>query len=281
MQSNPLVSIIIPCYNQALYLPEALESVMNQTYLNWECIMVNDGSPDNTEEIAKEWLIKDTRYRYIYKENSGVCDTRNKGIEEAKGEFILPLDADDKIAPQYIAEAIHTFLKDQDTKLVYCNKIYFGAINKQEPCPPYSFETMLSENQIHHAAMYKKSDFEKTRGYNLNMHDGLEDWDFWLELLNHDDKVVKLNGYYYYYRIKKVSRSTEIDFEKNERLILQIFKNHQDKYLQFFNPVRDRINHLHYKLESARLQKSTEYTIGKVICFPFRLIGKVWQKLRS
>jgi glycosyltransferase involved in cell wall biosynthesis len=93
--NNPLVSIIVPCYNQAQYLGEALQSVLDQTYKNWECIIVNDGSPDNTEVIALDWLEKDSRFKYIYKENGGLSSARNAGITIAKGEFIQFLDSDD------------------------------------------------------------------------------------------------------------------------------------------------------------------------------------------
>lgn len=276
---NPLVSIIVPCYNQAEYIAETLESIVQQTYQNWECIIVNDGSPDNTDEVVSQWIKKDNRFQYLKKTNSGVCDTRNKGIEKAKGKYILPLDADDKIAPQYISDAIDEFERDKSIKLIYCNKILFGVVNSQKPCPPYSFEKMLSENLIHHAAIFKKSDFDQTNGYNLNMHDGLEDWDFWLTLLNSQDKVIKLDGFYYFYRIKSISRSTEIDVEKNERLILQIFKNNQDKYLEYYNPVRDHINHLYYKNELKLLQNSKEYKLGKLFFYPLYLIKRVKNKL--
>lgn len=126
MNTNPLVSVIVPCYNQAQFLPETLESIMQQTYHNWECIIMNDGSQDNTDEIAKIWIEKDHRIQYLKKENTGVCDTRNKGIALAKGTYILPLDADDKIAPQYIEKAIGEFNKNDKLKLVYCNTILFG-----------------------------------------------------------------------------------------------------------------------------------------------------------
>ena len=111
------------------------------------------------------------------------------------------------------------------------------------------------------------------------MFDGLEDWNFWLEFLNPEDKVVKLEGYYVHYRIKDVSRSTMIDKEKNERQILQIFKNNQEKYLQYFNPVRDHINHLYYRAEVEHLKNSIEYKTGRIITFPFRLISKVIRRI--
>ena len=89
---NPLISVIVPCYNQAQYLDECLQSVLNQTYQNWECIIVNDGSPDNTHEIAESYCRKDARFKYFYKENGGLSSARNAGISISNGEFIQFLD---------------------------------------------------------------------------------------------------------------------------------------------------------------------------------------------
>jgi len=94
VKSN-LVSIIIPCYNQANYLTYSLASVLEQTYTNWECIIVNDGATDNTKEVAKEWCAKDNRFVYVEKQNGGLSSARNAGINVAKGDYIQFLDADD------------------------------------------------------------------------------------------------------------------------------------------------------------------------------------------
>ena len=76
-----LVSIIVPCYNQGLYLKECLESILQQTYSQWECIIVDDGSSDNSEQIANSFSEQDSRFRYIYQSNQGVCAARNNGIK--------------------------------------------------------------------------------------------------------------------------------------------------------------------------------------------------------
>ncbi|HAO28647.1 MAG TPA: glycosyltransferase family 2 protein, partial [Chryseobacterium indologenes] len=81
----PTISIIVPCYNQAIYLDECLQSVLDQTYGNWECIIVDDGSPDNTKEVTEKWIEKDNRFIYLHKENGGLSSARNAGIEAAKG----------------------------------------------------------------------------------------------------------------------------------------------------------------------------------------------------
>ena len=85
-----LVSVIMPCYNQGDYMPEAIESIISQTYPNWECIIIDDGSTDHSERVAKEYCQKDSRIRYIYQENAGVIAARNHAIGESLGEFILP-----------------------------------------------------------------------------------------------------------------------------------------------------------------------------------------------
>ena len=83
------ISIIIPCYNQAHFLDQALQSVLNQTYLNWECLLINDGSTDETEIISNKWIKKDPRFKYFYKENGGLSSARNFGLDNAEGDCIV------------------------------------------------------------------------------------------------------------------------------------------------------------------------------------------------
>ena len=105
----PVISIIIPCYNSSLYIKETLESVQKQTFQDWECIIVNDGSTDNSLDIIKEYSYKDKRFYYIDKKNEGPAIARNIAIHNSTGEFILPLDSDDIIEPTYTEKAIQHF----------------------------------------------------------------------------------------------------------------------------------------------------------------------------
>ena len=100
MLNKPLVSIIIPVYNVEKYLRRCLDSVLNQSYKDWEAICVNDGSPDNSAKILAEYAERDARFKIINKENGGLSDARNVGLSFSKGEFILYLDSDDFIHPQ-------------------------------------------------------------------------------------------------------------------------------------------------------------------------------------
>lgn len=112
---NPKISVVVPCYNQAQFLDECLQSILNQTYQNWECIIVNDGSPDNTEEIAQKWVQKDPRFKYIYKENGGLSSARNTALEVIDGDYVQFLDCDDLIHPDKFAKSI---LGDKEIPLI-------------------------------------------------------------------------------------------------------------------------------------------------------------------
>lgn len=111
--SNSLVSIILPAYNAEQFLNETINSVINQTYPNWELLIINDGSKDNTESLSKKWVVKDQRIKYISKTNSGVSDTRNTGIENANGEYLFFLDADDVWLPNNIQEKLNQFASNR------------------------------------------------------------------------------------------------------------------------------------------------------------------------
>lgn len=109
-----LVSIIIPSYNASKYLNETIASVVRQTFSYWECIIVDDGSTDDTAKIVKEWIRKDNRFKYVYQSNTGLSAARNKGLEYAKGDFIQFLDADDVILPFKLEKQLLEINKEFD-----------------------------------------------------------------------------------------------------------------------------------------------------------------------
>lgn len=120
-QPIPLVSIVIPAYNAAKFIGETLDSVIAQTIDNWEIIVVIDGATDNTEGIVAEYAAKDNRITFMSKPNSGVSDTRNKGINKAKGKYIAFLDADDIWAKDNLEKKIGLLESDSSTAWVYSN----------------------------------------------------------------------------------------------------------------------------------------------------------------
>ena len=116
-ESKTLISIIVPIYNVENYLRQCLDSIMNQTYQNFECLLINDGSPDNSAEICREYVEKDARFRYFEKENGGLASARNLGIKYSKGKYISFIDSDDWVESDYL-EVLHSKIKEYNTDFV-------------------------------------------------------------------------------------------------------------------------------------------------------------------
>lgn len=255
-----LVSIIVPCYNQAQYLDECLQSVLDQTYQNWECVIVNDGSTDNTADISKKWIEKDIRFFYFEKENGGVSSARNYGIKKSKGIYILPLDGDDYISDNYIETCVTELEADTNLKLVYGGAEKFGMVDEQWDLPEYSFDRLKQYNMIFCTAMYRKSDAEQIGGYDENMLYGIEDWEFWMNFLKKGGLVKRNKNCTFYYRIKETSRNS--DLYKVEQNINEsynyIFNKHRECYetknsielYTKYSSLKKKVDELNYQLNN-------------------------------
>ncbi|ASK31548.1 glycosyl transferase family 2 [Chryseobacterium sp. T16E-39] len=228
---DPKISIIVPCYNQAQYLDECLQSVLDQTYQNWECIIVNDGSPDNTEEVVEKWIQKDLRFQYLYKENGGLSSARNAGIEIAKGTWILPLDADDKVSNQYLELAEKEF--DKGYTVVYCEAEKFGSEHGKWELPVYSRKTLAVKNMIFCTAFFNRENWVQAGGYDTSLIYGWEDWDFWISILKNGGEVLQLKHIGFFYRIKETSMIKEMTANGDHKKL----KTHNiiyRKHIEFF-----------------------------------------------
>ena len=233
MPNTPLISIVVSCYNQAPYIDEALNSVLNQTYQGWECIIVNDGSTDETEDVISKWLKKDDRFQYINSTNKGVSNARNIGIEKAIGTYILPLDGDDMLGAKYAELALSEFQKHPDLKVVYCEAEKFGTETGTWELPNYSLDKLRFVNMIFCSAIFRKEDWNSIDGYDTNMIHGLEDWEFWISLLKNGGKVKRIEYVGFFYRIKEKSRQANLNSNtsENELMCAYISKKHADFYI--------------------------------------------------
>ena len=227
---NNKVSIIIPCFNQGKYIKEAIESALNQTYKNIEIVCVNDGSSDNSSEIIKEMVDK---YKNIIffdlEENQGVINARNMAIDASCGEYILPLDADDKIEPTYIEKAVEILNNKPEIGIVYCKARFFGRNNNEWHLPEFNLDDFLYDNCIFNCALFRKTDFYRAGKYKENMKDGCEDWDLWLSFIELDLKPYKIDEFLFNYRKDGISRANHV--AKNNEWKKELFKNHLDLYL--------------------------------------------------
>lgn len=222
-----VVSIIVPCYKQGQYLSETLESVLAQSYKDWECIIVDDGSPDNVAEIAKEYCAQDNRFKFLHQENQGVAAARNNAISISYGEYILPLDGDDKIDSTYLEKALAQFKRHPETKVVYCRADKFGAESGEWKLRKYDHDDLWRANSLFVSSMFRRKDFDKVGGYDEHMREGLEDYDFFMSLLGPFDKVYQIDEVLFHYRI--VANSRTLGARKNrEKLRTQIMEKHPE-----------------------------------------------------
>jgi len=123
---KPLISIIIPCYNYSLYIPQALKSLQEQDFTNWECWVIDDGSTDSTSRIVNDIAIYDKRINYVYQENQGQPVARNTGLRLAKGDYIQFLDADDLLEPMKFSRQLNYLLQNTEVDIVYGAVGYFN-----------------------------------------------------------------------------------------------------------------------------------------------------------
>lgn len=267
MSSQPLVSVIVPCFNQGEYLAEALNSVLAQSYPNWECVIMNDGSTDDTALVARQYTDKDARFKYIYQKNKGLPGARNAGISHSNGEYILPLDADDYIDAGYLLKAIDIFTNDDNVKLVYCNAQKFGAENGDWFLPDYNYIDLLKGNLIFCSAVFKKSAFLNAGMYDDLMLGGLEDWELWIRLLDEQAIVKKLPETCFFYRTKQVSMN-RMDRVKIEEQKYKIFLKHINIYKKHFpSPITLLEEN---KVLRAMYKHSFDYRIGNFLVNPIR-----------
>lgn len=185
------ISIIVPCYNQAKYLDVALQSVLSQTYSNWKCIIINDGSTDNTSLIAEKWIEKDNRFIYFEKVNGGLSSARNLGLANAKGDYIQFLDSDDYLADDKFILSVESFLKDCSLDVVITDYNMVSDLdskNISSYCKlsniNFNFENIVNNWDIDftipiHCAVFKRSSIGDLR-FNENLR-AKEDWLFWVQ----------------------------------------------------------------------------------------------------
>jgi glycosyltransferase involved in cell wall biosynthesis len=235
-----LVSVIIPCFNQGKYLPETVASVLSSEYSPLEIIIVNDGSKDNTEQVCEKLQTEHSCIKYLYQTNQGPSVARNHGIRESKGEYILPLDGDDLISPDYISEAVKVLESRPEVKLVYCQAEKFGAKTGLWKLKRFSLPALAKDNMIFVSGIYRKADWKKCGGYAEEMTWGYEDWEFWISMLKHGGEVVQLPFVGFHYRISPTSRRKGVKKAGKRKTVKFLNKKHKNfMYQHLDGPLRE------------------------------------------
>ncbi|MBI5799635.1 MAG: glycosyltransferase [Verrucomicrobia bacterium] len=227
----PLVSVVIPCFKQAHLLPEAVASVLAQTHAEWEIIIVNDGSPDDTSAVAERLIRENPSHRIhlLNQPNQGLAMARNNGIALALGKHILPLDADDGLAPDFLAKTVAVLEANPDTHIVFTDLLRFGDADGVFQTGEFSLAKLATLNQLNYCSLYRREVFDAVGGYNPNLVWGYEDWDFWIGAAERGFKARKIAEPLFRYRIKAGSMLTTAakrDAELRARIVL----NHPKTY---------------------------------------------------
>lgn len=248
--TSPLVSVVIPYYNCEKYIKEALTSVEGQYYRHFEIIVVNDGSTKDSTLFLENLLKNKPNTHYIHQKNQGPSATRNIGAKIARGEFLLFLDADNKIRPEYLQKTVPVLLSNPNCKLVYTKAELFEAQTGEWKIPPYvGFSDLLLGNKIDVLALIRKADFHRLGGFDENLKSH-EDWEYWIRLLQDGGDVIRINEIMYYYRkrLDQTSITNQLLKDTNhERHSWQkVYIKHSDLYmkyqLSFFDLIKNQKN---------------------------------------
>lgn len=230
---NGLVSVIIPCYNQGDFLGNALQSLINQTYSNWECIIVDDGSADNTPEVGKIFQNGDSRITYFKKENGGLSSARNLGLNKIKGDFVQFLDADDFISVKKFELSIKSLVEMQVDMVISNFQYYKSSLDKF--VSPYF---KLNEKVLDTSSIINKWDLEFT----IPIHCGFfksevfrnfrfpielrakEDWIMWVDLFKKENTFyfIDLSLAFYTIHDANMTKNSAFMFAMRKNAILYL-----------------------------------------------------------
>ena len=258
--NKPRISIIIPCYNHATYLREAIESALAQEYPNIEVIIIDDGSTDNTDAIASRY---EEKIILLQQENKGLSAARNAGIRISSGEFILCLDADDRILPAFCTLTAAVLSNNASVGIVATGWRFFGELNYTVVPRAVSLVEQLATNPISCSALFRKSDWELVGGFDESMHDGFEDWELWIRLRKRGYELEVVPEILFEYRRKGSSMVVEA-LHGSGKILSVLHEKHADLYWKHFDEVHKILYSLYHrvrrvdKIEMVREEKWTD-----------------------
>jgi glycosyltransferase involved in cell wall biosynthesis len=210
-----MISVIISTYHQNEYLAETIQSVLDQTYKNFELIIIDDNDNNFAKEIYLPYVVKDNRIFYIKTEDKGLSYTRNLGGFTSSGEFLLYLDGDDKIHPQFLEKTVKILEEDKKLGFVYTDTQHFDESNGFWEQPEYNFHNLLLQNYICSCSLIRRSAFLSVNGFDKNNFNYWEDWQFWISLGSKGWYGKHLSEKLFYYR---VHHSQGMQSERNTKL---------------------------------------------------------------
>lgn len=271
---NPLVSIVIACYNDKDYVEKCLLSIQQQTYPTLEVIVVDDGSDAPTKEVLAS--LQSLYTVLITQENKGQAAARNAGITAAKGDYILIVDSDDSIAPTYVAKAVATISTNENVQLVcsywlvnegekkYVEKIIGGDLGN-----------FLFRNSAINGSMFRKSAWSHVGGYDTSMRRGYEDWEFFIRLMALGGTCEVIPEPLYYY-LKRPGSTTTFAQQRQPELWhyiftknIELYKGNELSMIDFYTKELEKRNRMINELKNSK-----SFKMGNKIAKIFNLLKK-------
>ena len=225
------VAVIIPFFNDGNFIEECIDSVINQSRPVDEIIIIDDASTarKSIEKLAR--ISENPRIKVITNDkNSGPSFARNKGINFTNSEYILPLDADDWIDPTFVEKAVEIISENPKIGVVYSQVEFFGKVNVKAGTKKFKVDEMLIDNQVVNCGLFRKKTWKSVGGYNNSLIDALEDWDFWLSIIESGLEFYQIQEHLFHYRIKEKSRNFGISEAKDINIRKKIILNHKALY---------------------------------------------------
>jgi len=262
-----LVSIIVPIYNGADYLEQGLKSVLWQTYRQWECILVDDGSTDDTPMVCERFVAQDSRFRYYRQANAGVAAARNAGLERIRGEFIQFLD-DDDIIPERRFESCVAYLKQYpDINVVYtdyvCHQHSRGFVRglraqmpAKDPFLALLFELNITFAILTHSWFFRREVFDSVR-FDQSLGNQGEDQECWVRIAENDAKFGYLDEVLAIYRFTPTSLASDESLLLRRKIdVLQRYATHP-KVVDHREDFRSAVHYLRERLAIGYFMKKS------------------------
>ncbi|BCT77070.1 glycosyl transferase [Sinomonas cyclohexanicum] len=271
------VTVVVPCFNDGATLAETLRSALAQTHTDLDVVVVDDGSTDAPTRGVLAEVSGWNRVSVIHQANMGPAGALNTAIKAASGPYILPLGADDIIAPPYVAKGVAVLDERKEVGMVYCRAEFFGSINSPWGLPDFSWRHILIHNLIFATSLFRKSDWAAVGGYDEVMR-GREDHDFVLKILARGLVPFRLDGVHFFYRRGHktsvndvVGADRKVLIDNSARMMrnnLELYGQHAEDLFDYIFRQQDEINDLRYRyawLERLRDRNPNLLSIARVV----------------
>ena len=227
MENQPTVSFVLPCYNSHEFLEKTIASIQEQTYRNFEIIIVNDGS--TCKKTIKKLSSLNSDIKILNQENKGLPTARNVGFAAATGEYVVPLDCDDWIEPTFVEACLQKLELASNASFVFSSLQLegdlSGVLNKK-----YNFFEQLFFNQLPYCIFISKDTWRSIGGYSEQMKDGYEDWEFNIKLGKNNFFGTEIQEPLFHYRVSKRGMLNRLSRKKHVYLWRSIQDSHPDIY---------------------------------------------------